>query len=143
MRKVFRNAYDMFYVFRAFRNAGAGVLLHAACMAGAAPAVSSGFATNLLRASDGTSVTISGLDFGSFSFTPSAMLYSAHEPCTSASWTSATTIVCASGMGKGYALKNTLVKVSLHFSINSAHPPEKYPYPQIPLITPLIPPDDL
>ena len=105
-------------------------------MAGAAPAVSSGFATNLLQASDGTSVTISGLDFGSFSFTPSAMLYSAHEPCTSASWTSATTIVCASGMGKGYALKNTLVKVSLHFSINSAHPPEKYPYTQIPLITP-------
>jgi hypothetical protein len=49
-------------------------------------------------ASGSSSVTITGLSFGAFGFTPSAGVVSGSELCSTASWSSGTAVQCRSGV---------------------------------------------
>ena len=60
---------------------------------GAAPVFSAPAPKNTIRSGSGT-VTISGLNFGAYSFTPTAT-HSGDILCGTASWTSGTTVACS------------------------------------------------
>jgi hypothetical protein len=73
-----------------------------------APAVSA-FEGRNVAASGSSTVTISGLNFGSYSFTPSGRMGA--DLCASASWTSQTTLQC--GMVGGTTLAPSYTKVTV------------------------------
>lgn len=65
-----------------------------ACMAVAAPAVSSSRDLPNLALSGGVTATILGLNFGGYNLTPSAAVPAEVGQCDTASWTSKTTVSC-------------------------------------------------
>jgi hypothetical protein len=65
-----------------------------------APVMSVTSASNLVTTA-GATITINGLNFAGVSATPTALLGDVSTACTTTSWTSVSTILCANGAGSG------------------------------------------
>ena len=77
------------------------------------PAVSYvvGMAGNAVTSS-GAAVTISGLNFGAYSFTPSAAAVLASKACSTTSWTSGTAVACMLGTLSSLSVGYSVLTVS-------------------------------